>query len=88
MERNGRDVMPWTMYYNGETIAGNIKLADMETTCDAIVALMQTGGWYDYQYPDGDGIGMHRFLVSHATQISFHQEDDHPPLPRQFQPKI
>lgn len=69
--------MAWSMYYNGEPIAGNISLEGMQQVSDLILECLSTGQpvWYDQQFPKDDGIGFHRMLIQPGVAVSFHEEE-------------
>ena len=80
--------MAWTMYYNGETIAGEFDVEAMDKISDAILEILGAGQvvWYDLQFPAGDGIGFHRMLIQPGVAVSFHEQTEHPAIA--FQPRL
>jgi len=68
--------MAWSIYYNGEPVAGDISLEAMEAMSDQVLELLQQNRpiWYDFQFPRGEGIGFHRLLLHPGVAVSFHEE--------------
>ncbi|MCU1414047.1 MAG: hypothetical protein JWN80_1387 [Microbacteriaceae bacterium] len=66
--------MPWTFQYSGEALIDNLTLESMQSLSDQILSFSNGGGgWFDLQFPNGDGIGMHRFWVRPGVAMLFQE---------------
>jgi hypothetical protein len=64
--------MKWTLTYGGQSVLVVNDLAAVERHTARIEGIMREGGgWWEIQYPQGDGIAQSRFYLSPGVAVGF-----------------